>query len=257
MRHGHRPHRDTPPTPSCTRSGTHSGSQGEIPNIACSDSRAIIQLPSNSGSEIPRLLIAWAGPRQDPSIYWTARNFPLTGGIDSTDWESQRTIANAKSSESPTFATLDGKLYMAWKGPFDDHRLYWPPFDETGQVPGPETTLIPGRGSEHAPNIIGLNGRLHMFWKGIPNDPHVYHASIAPGTHDTKWTDQEQVLFYDNDASGSVSRQIGATGPMASRPVAATAGRAMYLDIRPVWRATQGVQTPVSATEPTSSHVQR
>ena len=84
------------------------------------------------------LLMAWQASiaADNDNIWWSS--------FDGFTWSPPELLADRQSSTSPTLATDNDQLYMAWKGIGDDN-IWWSSFD--GNVWSPPEALVDGRSS--------------------------------------------------------------------------------------------------------------
>ena len=84
------------------------------------------------------------------------------------DWIVNKTIISSETSpKSPSIASLNGRLYLAWKGDGNDNLNVMYSTDNGAtfghKYTSPET-------SPQAPGLCAHNGQLYITWKGDGND---------------------------------------------------------------------------------------
>jgi hypothetical protein len=104
-----------------TEVGTSWVPQQRVPNVGTSHTPSLIFFHSRLGAPVDALFMVWKGVRNDPGIYWslTAR------GQEPRDWASQQRVPNVGTSEGPSLAVFNKRLFMVWKGVGDDPGIYW------------------------------------------------------------------------------------------------------------------------------------
>jgi hypothetical protein len=124
-----------------------------------------------------------------------------------------KAVLNETSPFGPALASLDGNLYIAWKGDGNDNLNVMVSTDQ-GQTF--QKKLVSNESSPQAPSLAAHNGVLFIAWKGDGND----HLNVAR---------------VDLDASGFPTKlsnkvTLGDTSPLS--PALASAGGNLYL----AWR---------------------
>jgi hypothetical protein len=125
------------------------------------------------------------------------------------DWIVDKTIiSNNTSPKNPSIASLNGRLYIAWKGDGNDHINVMYSTDNGAtfgnKYTSPET-------SPQAPALCAHNGKLYIAWKGDGND----HLNVA------------SVNFSGNAITGFSKVVLGDTSPVS--PTLASFNGRLYL----------------------------
>jgi len=98
------------------------------------------------------------------------------------------------TDESPSMASLSGRLYIAWKGVDSPPHLNVMVSTNGGHSFGNKTTS--GETSGSAPSLATHRGRLFIAWRGLPNNQLnvaevTVDASGSPGALVRKYTSAE------------------------------------------------------------------
>jgi kumamolisin len=86
----------------------------------------------------------------------------------------------------PALATLNNKLYMAWKGIERDDRIFYTSFNGSNWAP---QQLIPNIATSSGVALAEFNGKLYMAWKGMEDDQGIYWSEF----NGSNWAPQQQV----------------------------------------------------------------
>ena len=127
-----------------------------------------------------KLYMAWRGIEGDRDLFWST--LELRQG-ESRSWSPQNRLKNRGSFTAPALAAFNGKLYMAWRGIEDDHRLFWATFEGQGDWSDPEE--FERQGSNSSPALAVFRNRLYMAWRGADDDQRLFWATFDENTK--KW----------------------------------------------------------------------
>lgn len=129
------------------------------------------------------LYAAWRA--QDENIWYSV----LNSGI----WDSPK-LVNAKTTDRPALASMNGVLYMVWKGGTDkgnDHQKIWYA-TLTGNVWATQTSMPDPIRTTVGPSLavwsVGSVQALFAAWKG-GTDERIYYSTFDG----SKWTPQNEI----------------------------------------------------------------
>jgi hypothetical protein len=109
-----------------------------------------------------------AGTTDDQGIWWSSFN--------GSSWAAQQEIAGVGSSNGPSLAVFNNRLYAAWKGMFYDQGIWSSSFDGTTWAPQQE---IPNVGTSNGPSLAVFNGRLSLTGRtGHPSSAFPVSAQV-------------------------------------------------------------------------------
>jgi len=171
--------------------------------------------PSWTVHDDKQVWMAWKGEGADPGIYVASSNSlhpdPTTGKYS---FSSQQKILNLGTSASPAITSLNGTLYLFFKGESDGF-IYWATSADgktwvDNKLLGLGDSLIPADNNQHpetsaAPAVVAANGCLYLFWKGHSDGTIFWTASknAAP------WMEQASITTPNGtpltDASPAVA----------------------------------------------------
>src|SRR5437773_1441163 len=110
----------------------------------------------------------------DPSAYRYShqRQFLVPRVI--AGWTNKRTFdtepSRARSDDGPALLAANGRLYIAWSGRGQQHRLNW--MSTVDGVTWTARTVI-GQSSEHSPSLAYFQGRFYIAWTGTDDEHHL------------------------------------------------------------------------------------
>jgi hypothetical protein len=90
-------------------------------------------------------------------------------------WSPEVPGIGGGTSDGPSLAVFNGRLFAAWKGVPNDTRMFYSSFD--GHAWSPEAQGIGGNTSD-TPSLAVFNNRLFAAWKGVPNDTRMFCSSF-------------------------------------------------------------------------------
>jgi hypothetical protein len=108
-------------------------------------------------------------------------------------WDPESPGVGGGTSNGPSLAVFNGRLYAAWKGVDGDSRMFYSSFD--GNQWSPEQPGV-GGGTSNGPCLAVFNGRLYAAWKGVPNDSRMFYSS---------YTDSPAMEFTGQIVSGGAA----------------------------------------------------
>jgi hypothetical protein len=100
----------------------------------------------------------------------------MISGTATAQWSEQQPGIGGGTSNGPSLAVFNGRLYAAWKGVPGDERMFWSSFDGTNwstQQPGI------GGGTSNGPSLAVFNGPLYAAWKGVDNDTRMFWSNFG------------------------------------------------------------------------------
>jgi hypothetical protein len=136
--------------------------------------------------------VNWKGSHNDQRIFYSTFSSWTAG------WTPQQVLSDRGTSTSPALANwhiykgdpssssdpfrLDERLYMAWKGIYDDQRIFYSSFDGSTSRWTPQQVLS-DRGTSTSPAlaVTSNNERLYMAWKGIYDDQRLFQLGVNHG----------------------------------------------------------------------------
>mgnify|MGYP001438362551 CR=1 FL=1 len=130
-----------------------------------------------------KLFLAWKGSGNDNLSVARVSFFANNQGGFGIEGLINKIILGETSSNSPTLASLDGKLFLAWRGSGNDNLSILFSSDNGASFGG---IYISGETSDASPALVAHNGKLFLAWKGSGND----NLSVA------------QVSFFANNQGG-------------------------------------------------------
>jgi hypothetical protein len=111
-----------------------------------------------------RLYITWRGhgnERMNVAVVDTSGN-------NITGFSQKRELGGDKTEEGPTIASLNGRLYVAWRGTNDEHNLNIMSSTDNGLSFAKK--CISKEESDAAPALTVHSGGLYISWRGRSND---------------------------------------------------------------------------------------
>jgi hypothetical protein len=108
----------------------------------------------------------WKGVGGDQNIYFG-------WGGDSDQYE----LSQFGTSAGPAVTDFSGTL-MAWKGAYNDQRIWYSRQTHIDGVTWDPQYEIPGVGTSTGPAMAVFRNKLHMAWKGIFNDQGIYFTTM-------------------------------------------------------------------------------
>jgi hypothetical protein len=180
-----------------------------IPNVGTSAA------PSWTKHDDKQIWMAWKGQGSDPGIYFAASTSlqpqpnPTTGQYS---FGPQQQVPNVGTSASPAIASLEGTLYLFWRGEIDS-TIYWAKSSdgknwidvkplEMGDSLGANDHKA---ATSHAPTVVSGNDSLYLFWKGADADTRIWSSTFKGGP----WLPQWQVSPTSGGVPGT-SDSVGA-----------------------------------------------
>jgi hypothetical protein len=154
--------------------------------------------PADTAASTPigsAYFLAWR--QGDSSLWWT--ECEAVKNQNGYDWASPAKIPNAASSAAPAVASLNGAVWMAWKGEGDDTRIFVASFD--GGPAWTSGTPISGVGTSSAPALTATDNELFLAWKG-EHDDQLFIAKSKDGKSWSFQTPIERALSSDTPALG-------------------------------------------------------
>jgi hypothetical protein len=193
--------------------------------------------PSWTEHEGKQIWLAWKGQGSDTGIY-VASSTDLQPDATSGQYQfsPQQKVLTLSTSASPAITSLNGILYLFYKGDTDDY-IYWAKsadgrtwIDQHLLALG--DSLVPADNDQHpetsaAPTVVSGNNCLYLFWKGA-TDNQIWWSTALNGS---PWMEQM-----------SISTPGGAPGTDAS-PAVTLAGQTIHLtwkgqDANSIWWST-------------------
>jgi uncharacterized protein YkwD len=92
-------------------------------------------------------------------------------------WATQKQGIGGGTSDGPSLAAFNNRLFAAWKGVNGDQRMFWSSFD--GNQWAPQQGGL-GGGSTHGPSLAVFNNQLFAAWKGADPDQTMYWSTALP-----------------------------------------------------------------------------
>ncbi len=173
-----------------TETGTSWVPQKRVPNAGTSHTPSLIFFHSRLSAPVDALFMVWKGVRGDPGIYWSH----TTRGDQPQDWAAPQRVPNVGTSEGPSLAVFNNRLFMVWKGVGNDPGIYW---SHTTHGDQPQDWAAPRRvpnvGTSRVPSLAVFRDRLHMVWKGVGDDPGIYWSLTTSGLEPQDWALQQRV----------------------------------------------------------------
>jgi hypothetical protein len=99
--------------------------------------------------------------------------------FDGNRWSQELPGVGGGTSEGPSLAVFNGRLFAAWKGVEGDQRMFFSSFDGnawSGQLPGV------GGGTSDGPSLAVFNDRLFAAWKGVEGDTRMFSSHFDGST---------------------------------------------------------------------------
>ena len=166
-----------------------------------------------------KTLMAWKGEGTDTAIYWaTSSKLKPDSGSNKYDWTAEQSVPHAATSAAPALASMNGVVYLAWKGNGDDKAIYLSKLDAGGtwsakQRAGDGTT-------SDGPALAKKGDTLFLAWR---DGDQIFCSTSADGA---SWSHAEVVP----DAKASKSPTLASDGDGD-----------MYL----AWKGTSGGTSPI------------
>jgi hypothetical protein len=155
-----------------------------------------------------RLFMAWKGVGDDSGIYWSHTD----RGLAPQDWAAQHRVPDVGTSEAPSLAVFNDRLFMVWKGVGDDSGIYWSStLDGASWAP---QQRVPGVGTSDGPSLAAFfgfytAGQLVMAWKGVDDDQGIYRSFTFDGDF---WAPQHRFIDVGTSKGPRLS-SLGTFGP--------------------------------------------
>jgi hypothetical protein len=90
-------------------------------------------------------------------------------------WTPQQEGIGGGTSNGPSLAVFQNRLYAGRKGLGNDTRMFWSSFD--GNTWTPQQGGI-GGGTSNGPSLALFQDRLYAGWKGLGNDSRMFWSSF-------------------------------------------------------------------------------
>jgi len=173
--------------------------------------------------------IAWKGEGSDPAIY-VAQTSGLTPDPNPTTgqytFSKQAKLPDFTTGDSPAITSLNGTLYLFWRGQSDSNLYWasspdgitWTDLHQVGMGPAtspPLTWTYPQ--TSHGPVVVSGNNSLYLFWAGFGTDTRIYSSTYSAGY----WSGPDWV-----------SPQTGGVPATDESPAVVLSGQSIYL----AWR---------------------
>jgi hypothetical protein len=138
------------------------------------------------------LYMAWRDSGSRDEVFWSST-------ADGKTWFPQQKTA-AGSSMGPSLAVLkepayDERVYMAWKGIYNDAKVWWETFDGRHWQPQQVIPVAPGNpnavGSSVGPGLAEFKERLFAAWRGPDTDEGIWWSSFDG----QQWDPQQKLPF--------------------------------------------------------------
>ena len=114
-------------------------------------------------TNVPTHVSVTSGPFNDTFFEWLSV------------WSPQQIGVGGGSSNGPSLAVFQNRLYAAWKGLGNDTRMFYSSFDGNNWSP---QQIGVGGGSSNGPSLAVFQNRLYAGWKGLGNDTRMFYSSF-------------------------------------------------------------------------------
>lgn len=120
------------------------------------------------------LYIACRGEVDDHRLFWAT----FDGKGESPQFSPANLLDDRASQSSPALAVFHDKLYMAFRGPLDDHRLFWATLELQKNIPPnwSPPQVVNNSGSSSAPALAVFQDQLYMACRGVETDHRLFWA---------------------------------------------------------------------------------
>jgi len=138
-------------------------------NFLTSDSPAVVFF-----NDINQYVMVWKGAGSDQYIYYAT-------SADGVAWANHGlTSPDRGTSIAPALVLYNSKLYMVWKGVYDDQRLFYSYFN--GSTWSPQQWIPTVGGSSATPALAVYQGKIYMAWKGMYDDQRMFYTTFDGNT---------------------------------------------------------------------------
>ena len=113
----------------------------------------------------------------------------MMSGTAAAQWGREAPGVGGGTSNGPSLAVFNDRLFAAWKGVPNDTRMFFSSFDGANWSAQKHGV---GVGTSNGPSLAAFNGRLFAAWKGVPNDTRMFFAS---------YPDSPSIILKDQGSS--------------------------------------------------------
>ena len=195
------------------------GFQENIPGVGTTERPAWTVHDNNS------VWVVWKGSGTDTTIWHSSAPSlqPDSSGVYGFSAQSQLKTTSGgtfETSSGPVIASLNGTLYLFYKGASDNY-IYWATSSDGAtwtdkhklalgnSVPSQNNNQNPE--TNVAPAVVSANNSLYLFWKGA-SDNNIYWTVTSSGENQGLWAFQQKVTTPSGTPETSDSPAITLAG---------------------------------------------